>query len=172
MNTSVFNKHYSSHKYIYNTMTLIQSFKNFHFHRQSVYCNASQNILENDHPAALHLSFIESSFFLQYVVDADLVECDPHTVTSTPAFFNTFTHHLEMFDVVMRLWGLTYQGIFVFPKVLSFLIYCSRWLATQIFWSGYLKSTIGSRWFNNWFNNSGTKIVTLSPPNIIKSIFI
>ena len=36
-----------------------------------------------------------------------LVECDPNTVMPTPAFFNTVTHHLEMVDVVMRLWGLT-----------------------------------------------------------------
>ena len=107
-------------------MTLIQSLKNFHFHRQSVYCFA--NVLEDDHPAALFISFIESLVFLQCAVDADLVEWDPNTVTSTPAFFNTLTRHLEMVDVVMRLWGLTklIKRFWSFQRSLVFSIYCSR----------------------------------------------
>ena len=68
--------------------------------------------------------------------------------------------------LIKRFWS--------FQRSLVFSIYCSRWLTTQIFWSGYLKSTIGSRWCpgRDCFNNSGTKIVTLSASNIIKSMFI
>ena len=155
-------------------MTLIQSSKNFHFHRQSVYCFA--NVSEDDHPAALFISFIESSFFLQCDVDADLVECDPNTVTSTPAFFNTLTYHLEMVDVVMHLSALTklIKRFWSFQRSLVFSLHCSRWLRTQISWSGYLKITTGSRWCpgRDCVNNSGTKIVTLSASNFIKSLFI
>ena len=120
--------------------------------------------------------FHKSPFFLQCAVDADLVECDPNTVMSTPAFFKTVTHHLEMVDVVMRLWGLTklIKRFWSFRRSLVFSIYCWRWLTTQISWSGYLKSTIGSWWCpgRDCFNNSGTRIVTLSASNIIKSVFI
>ena len=121
-------------------------------------------------------SFTESPFILQCAVDADLVECDPNTVTSTPAFFNTVTHHLEMVDVVMHLWGLTkfIKRFWSFRRSLVFSIYCSRWLTTQIYWSGYLKNTIGSRWEagRDGFNNSVAKVVTLSASNIIKFMFI
>ena len=102
--------------------------------------------------------------------------CDPNTDTSTPAFFNTLTHHLEMVDVVMCLWGLTklIKRFWSFRSSLAFSIYCSRWLRTQISWSGSLKITIDSRWCpgRDCFNNSGTKIVTLSTSNLIKSMFI
>ena len=63
------------------------------------------NVLEDDHSAALFISFIESPFLLQCAVDSDLVECDPNTITSRPTFFNAVTH--RPVDVVMRLWGLT-----------------------------------------------------------------
>ena len=36
-----------------------------------------------------------------------LIKCDPNTVMSTPAFFNTVMPHLEMVDTVMHLWDLT-----------------------------------------------------------------
>ena len=65
------------------------------------------------------------------------------------------------------------RGFESFRRSLVFSIYCSRWLTTEISWSGYLKSTIGSRWcpVRDCFNNSGTKVVTLSASNIIKSMF-
>ena len=83
---------------------------------------------------------------------------------------------IELVDVVIHVWGLTklIKRFWSFRKSLVFSVYCSRWLTTQISWSGYLKSTIGSRWCpgRDCFNNSGTKIVTLSASNIIKSMFI
>ena len=98
----------------------------------------------------------------------------PKHITSTPAFFNTLTRYLEMIDVVMRLWGLTklFKRFWSFWRSLICSIYCSRWLRTQI--SGYLKITIGSRWCpgRDCFDNCGTKIVTLSASNFIKSLFI
>ena len=42
------------------------------------------NVLEDDHPSALFIYFIEISFLLQCAVDADLVECDPSTVRPPP----------------------------------------------------------------------------------------
>ena len=88
----------------------------------------------------------------------------------------TMWHHLEMVDVVMRLCGLTKltKRFCSFRRSFVFSIYCSRWPTTQISWSGYVKSTIGSRWCpgRDCFNNSGTKIGPLPSSNIIKSMFI
>ena len=42
------------------------------------------NVLEDDHPSALFIYFIEIFFLLQCPVDADLVECDPSTVRPHP----------------------------------------------------------------------------------------
>ena len=103
-------------------------------HRQSVYCNALQASQKNDHPAALFIYFIESPFLLQCVADADLVECNPSTVRSTPGLFNTVTHHLEIVDVVMCLWGLTklIKSVWSFWRFLVFLVHCSKWFTTLI----------------------------------------
>ena len=91
-------------------------------------------------------------------------------------FFNTVRHHLEIVVVVMRLWGLAklIKMLWSFQKSLVFLIYWSRWLTTQIFLSGYLKNTIGSRLcpIRDCFNNSGIRSVTSSASNIIKTMFI
>ena len=124
----------------------------------------------------LFIYFIGSPFFLECAVDADLFDCDPNTVVSTPAFFNNVTHHLETVDVVMRLCSLTKltKRFCSFRRSFVFSIYCSRWPTTQISWSGYVKSTIGSRWCpgRDCCNNSGTKIYSLPASNIIKSMFI
>ena len=99
-----------------------------------------------------------------------------HSYVHTPAFFNTGTHHLKLVDVAMRLWDLTklIKRFWSFRRFLVFSIYCSRWLSTQISWSGCVKMIIGSRWCpgRDCFNNSGTKIVILSASNFIKSMFL
>ena len=56
-----------------------------------------RKFLDDGHPAALFTTFTEGPCFLKCAFDVDLVECDPNTITSTPAFFNTVT------QVVIRL---------------------------------------------------------------------
>ena len=81
-----------------------------------------------------------------------------------------------MVDVVIRLWGLTklIKRFWSFQRPLVFSIYCSRWLTAQISWSGYLKSTSGSRWcsLDLIVSNPEQKIVTLCALNTIKFMFI
>lgn len=80
-----------------------------------------------------------------------------------------------MVDVVICFLGLMIPNIRFcsFWRHLVYAIYSSTCITTQIFWSGYLKSRIGPRWYpeRDCFKNSDSKIFTLTATNIIKSMF-
>ena len=134
MYESVFNKYPNFYKYIYNSMTLIQSLKNIHFLRQSVYYNASQT----SQKMALRLFYL---FLSQKIASfcnllSMLTWSNLNTFTSTPAFFNTVNYPLGMADVAMRLQDLTkfIKRFRSFRKSLVFSLYCSDYSTDFLIW--------------------------------------